>query len=151
MWFFPRDSVPSDLPTSSPNPDGWGLPVAAYPKSSCNTDQFIKAQTLILDVTICGNFAGAADVFTTTGCSGVCTDLVANPRNYDNAYFEISYIRVFSQGDAAGGVVSGEGTTPTGGADSPGSTSSDAGSSLLSGGLLSALAMLGLGMILLAL
>ncbi|OCB91539.1 hypothetical protein A7U60_g1217 [Sanghuangporus baumii] len=146
MWFFPRGSIPSDLPTSTPNPDGWGLPVAAYPKSSCNTDQFIKAQTLILDITICGNFAGAADVFTTTGCSGVCTDLVANPQNYDDAFFEISYIRVFSQGGAAGGTVSGGGTSTTG-ADGSSSTSGSGGIySLISGGSLLALAILGLGM-----
>ncbi|EJD07880.1 uncharacterized protein FOMMEDRAFT_130930 [Fomitiporia mediterranea MF3/22] len=110
MWFFPRSSIPSDLPTDNPNPDGWGLPSAAYPTSSCDSSKFLQAQTLILDITICGNFAGAADVFTSTGCSGVCTDLVKTPSNYDNAFFEISYIRVFSQnGSGSSGSGSGSG------------------------------------------
>ncbi|KAI5115817.1 hypothetical protein M0805_005589 [Coniferiporia weirii] len=101
-WFFPRSSVPSDLPTDSPDPDGWGLPTAFYPTSSCDTSTFIKPQTLILDITICGNFAGLSQVFSQT-CSGTCTDLVPIPSNYDNAYFEISYIRVFAQSGTAAG------------------------------------------------
>lgn len=100
MWFFPRASIPSDLPTANPNPDGWGLPVAAYPTSSCDTSKFIQPQTLIIDITVCGNFAGAADVFGAT-CSGTCTDLVGDPSNYKDAYFEISYIHVFAQDGSA--------------------------------------------------
>ncbi|KAH8110956.1 concanavalin A-like lectin/glucanase domain-containing protein [Phellopilus nigrolimitatus] len=97
LWFFARGSIPADLPTSAPNPDGWGTPTALYPTSSCNTAEFIKPQTLILDITVCGDFAGQAAVFAET-CSGTCTDLVPTASNYNNAYFEISYIRVFENG-----------------------------------------------------
>lgn len=100
IWFFPRGSVPADLPTDTPNPDGWGLPTAAYPTSSCDSSQFVKPQTLILDITICGNFAGQAATFAQT-CSGNCLDLVQTPSNYDNAYFEISYIKVFEQSNGS--------------------------------------------------
>ncbi|KAH8113075.1 concanavalin A-like lectin/glucanase domain-containing protein [Phellopilus nigrolimitatus] len=96
VWFFPRGSVPSDLSTDFPNPDGWGLPTAAYPTSSCDVSKYFSPQTLILDITICGNFAGQPGVFAQT-CSGNCVDLVQTPSNYDNAYFEISYIKVFEQ------------------------------------------------------
>lgn len=97
VYFFPRASIPSDVDTASPNPAGWGLPVAAYPTSSCDASQFVKQQTLILDITICGNFA--LNVFAQT-CSSVassCLDLVQTPSNYDDAYFEMKYVRVFAQ------------------------------------------------------
>ena len=72
-----------------------------------------------MNITICGNFAGAADVFTSTGCSGVCTNLVKTPSNYDKAFCEISYIEVFRQGSGGGGTT-GSGTA---GADTSTSTS----------------------------
>lgn len=99
MWFFPRGSIPSDVPTASPNPAGWGLPTAAYPTSSCDFNTFFTPQSLILETTICGDFAGNPPVYVQT-CSGVgngtCLDLVQDPTNFDQAYFEISYMRVFS-------------------------------------------------------
>jgi hypothetical protein len=97
IWFFNRSSIPTDLPTASPNPSIWTTPTAFFPSSSCDTSKFFGPQTLIFDTTICGNFAGAADVFNPT-CSGTCTDLVATASNYNNAYFEIAYVRVFSNG-----------------------------------------------------
>ena len=48
FWFFQRGSIPSDVPTTTPNPAGWGTPTAFYPTSSCDTSVFIKPQTLIL-------------------------------------------------------------------------------------------------------
>ncbi|CAE6513023.1 unnamed protein product [Rhizoctonia solani] len=97
VWFFQRSSIPSDMASASPNPNNWGTPTAAWPESSCNSSQFFGPQTIILDITLCGNFAGAAATFQAT-CSGVCTDLIKTPSNYNNAYFDINYLRVFSDG-----------------------------------------------------
>lgn len=47
IWFFTRSSVPGDMDTSSPNPDGWGTPTAFWPTSSCDTSKFFSPQTLI--------------------------------------------------------------------------------------------------------
>ncbi|EUC58241.1 glycosidase, putative, partial [Rhizoctonia solani AG-3 Rhs1AP] len=85
------------MASASPNPSNWGTPTAAWPESSCNSSQFFGPQTIILDITLCGNFAGAAATFQAT-CSGVCTDLIKTPSNYNNAYFDINYLRVFSDG-----------------------------------------------------
>lgn len=116
IWSFNRSSIPTDLATASPNPDGWPTPTAAYPSSSCDTTKFFGPQTIIFvrlrlrlcnpisplltmtcqDITICGNFAGEPSVFNPS-CSGLCTDLVADPSNYNDAYFEVSYLRIFTK------------------------------------------------------
>ncbi|KJA22372.1 glycoside hydrolase family 16 protein [Hypholoma sublateritium FD-334 SS-4] len=95
IWFFPRSSIPADLPTPNPNPSGWGTPTAFYPESTCDTTKFFGPQTMILDINVCGNFA--VDVWTT--CAAVapqCTDVVPIASTFDDAYFEIRYITVFS-------------------------------------------------------
>ncbi|KAF8314531.1 hypothetical protein DL93DRAFT_2167315 [Clavulina sp. PMI_390] len=94
IWFFPRASVPSDFNSTSPNPSNWGTPSAYYPSSSCSMTQFFTSQQLILDIDICGSYALGA--FSAT-CSGSCLDLVRTPTNYDDAYFEIQFIKVFSE------------------------------------------------------
>lgn len=100
VWFFPRQYIPADLPTDTPNPAGWGLPTAFYPQTACDFSKFFTPQTVIIDTTICGNFAGQPNVFSQT-CSGTCIDLVQIPENYDTAYFEISYIKLFEQCNGA--------------------------------------------------
>jgi len=126
IWFFQRGSIPSDVPTSSPNPSGWGEPTAFWPQSSCDTSQFFSPQTLIFDITICGNFAGAADVFNPT-CPGLCTDLVDTPSNYDDAYFEIRYVTFFTNSSSSASSISAS-SSATGSSSSPtGSSSSKSG------------------------
>lgn len=95
MWFFPRAKIPQDLPTPTPNPSGWGTPVAFYPQSTCNTQQFFGPQTMVLEIDVCGNFA--LNVFEQTCPNrGVCTDLIVDPNNYHDAFFEIRYITHFT-------------------------------------------------------
>ena len=95
VWFFPRDSIPSDLVAEAPQPTTWGTPMARWPASSCSPTKYFYNQSIIFDITLCGDFAGDATVFAET-CSGTCTDLVQDPTNYDNAYFEVQYVRVFT-------------------------------------------------------
>ncbi|GAA5975716.1 hypothetical protein JCM5350_002704 [Sporobolomyces pararoseus] len=99
VWFFPRSQIPSDLRDSSstPNPSSWGAPTAYYPESGCNINQYFAAQQITLNIALCGDWAGQPGVFNPT-CSGVCTDLVQDPSNYDNAYFEIASVRVYEGG-----------------------------------------------------
>ncbi|KDR67418.1 hypothetical protein GALMADRAFT_258371 [Galerina marginata CBS 339.88] len=96
IWFFPRPTVPADLSTATPNPANWGTPTAFYSSATCDTTKFFGPQTMILEIDVCGNFA--VDDFSST-CSAVaaqCTDVVPNPAAFDNAYFEIRYLTVFS-------------------------------------------------------
>jgi len=112
IWFFPRGKVPSDVPTSNPNPSGWGTPSAFFPQSSCDTTKFFGPQTLIFDTTLCGNFAGSPTVFNPS-CNGTCTDLIANPANFNDAFFEVRYVAVFSNSSTSSSSSSAGGSNPT--------------------------------------
>ncbi|PPQ90041.1 hypothetical protein CVT25_006358 [Psilocybe cyanescens] len=117
IWFFPRSgTIPADISTSAPNPAGWPTPVASYPISSCDVSRFFGPQTMILETNVCGNFA--VDVFATTCGSGKCTDLVTDPTNYNDAYWEIRSITVFSNGSGGSGTGSGGSSAPTTGSSS---------------------------------
>ncbi|KAK0230126.1 concanavalin A-like lectin/glucanase domain-containing protein [Armillaria fumosa] len=102
IWFWPRQDIPQSLTsaTSTSNMDtaDWGLPSASFPSSGCDLEKLFKPQKLILDITLCGNWAGTASIFNTQ-CSGSCVqDYVMGPGNptYDNAWFEISYLRTYT-------------------------------------------------------
>jgi len=104
MWYFPRASVPSDIGgTASPDPTTWGKASAWYPASSCDPGAAtFGPQIITLYVDICGAFAGQATVFAQS-CASVapnCSSLVADPANYNDAYWEINYLRVFTTGNA---------------------------------------------------
>ncbi|KAH9987105.1 concanavalin A-like lectin/glucanase domain-containing protein [Russula vinacea] len=92
IWFFSRANIPSSLQgnASSVDTSTLGKPVSNYPSGHCNIDQFFRAQNLIFDITLCGDFAGDPQVFAQT-CSGICYNdyVIGSPSNYDNAYFEV--------------------------------------------------------------
>jgi len=143
IWFFPRASIPSDLSVSnansSPNPDGWPKPSAFYPSTGCPTSTFFEPQFIILDITLCGDFAGALNVYNETcGPNGPGTvpsdaptnycytsNVMGDGSNYANAYFEVQYIRVWSNTTTA--------NSTTGGSSGSGGNSSSSGSGGSSG------------------
>lgn len=127
FWFFPRSKIPSDFSGSSPNPSGWGTPSADYSASGCNIGQFFGPQTLILDIDICGAFAGDGGAFSQT-CQGQCVDLLKTPSNYDQAYFEIQFIKVFTEGGSGTSTTSTGTSKQTGSSTSTSSTSTSTGS-----------------------
>ncbi|KAG8678237.1 hypothetical protein FRC08_017951 [Ceratobasidium sp. 394] len=122
-WFFPRNAIPADMTSAHPDPSTWGTPTAAWPESGCDSSKFFGPQTLIFDISICGAWAGEANTFQST-CpnQGSCLDLVRNPANYNNAYFEVAYVRIYSDGSsgAAGSVATNPSETASGsGASGP--------------------------------
>ncbi|TNY24713.1 glycoside hydrolase family 16 protein [Rhodotorula diobovata] len=100
VWFFPRADIPADLRSeaATPDPTTWGLPMASYPSTTCNINQYFAPQQLTINIALCGDWAGQPGVFSPTCGMGTCADYVKDPSNFDNAYFEISSIRVFSGG-----------------------------------------------------
>ncbi|TDL22547.1 hypothetical protein BD410DRAFT_814887 [Rickenella mellea] len=93
IWFFPRASIPADLSSDSPNPSGWSTPTASFPTSACDTPNFFGPQSIIFNINVCGSYPESNF---NPSCPGKCQDFVGVPSNYDNAYFEVSYLRVFT-------------------------------------------------------
>lgn len=101
IWFFPRDSIPSDLlGNSKPNPatSEWGVPQAKWSPSSCDYNTFIKNQTIVIDTTLMGDWAGSNfnNNVKEGKCQGTQAETVANPRNYDDASWRIRKIEVWN-------------------------------------------------------
>jgi hypothetical protein len=95
-WFFSRSSIPSDVQTT-PDPSSWGTALADYPNTDCSISDHFRNMSIIVNIDLCGDWAGAPSVYNTKyGCPGSCTDFVAaNPTAFEQAYFEFSYFKVF--------------------------------------------------------
>ncbi|TRM65640.1 glycoside hydrolase family 16 protein [Schizophyllum amplum] len=93
MWHFPRASIPGDITSGSPNPDGWGEPVAYFSSSTCDIGSHFYEHELTLDITLCGDWAGAT--YSSVGCPGSCAERVANPVNFHDAKFIVNYVAVY--------------------------------------------------------
>ena len=50
--FFPHGSVPSDLEADAPLPDTWGVPMARWPSTTCDTSKFFQNHSVIIDTTL---------------------------------------------------------------------------------------------------
>jgi len=100
VWFWPRndDSVPSDVMGSSTavDTDDWGTPAAAFPDTSCNISEFFQEHNIIINLTLCGDWAGSH--FGQDGCPGdTCVEYVnGSPSAFENAYFDIVSITVYT-------------------------------------------------------
>jgi len=144
IWFWNRANLPSNLqsPGSVIDTSGWGTPSAAYPSTTCNISQFFTAQKLVLDITLCGDWAGVPSVYNAT-CSGGSTGLCYNdnvigagsPR-YDNAYFVINYARVYTVDGLPASVSSSLHHSSTSTSNSPSPTATGSTSSSNSGPVL---------------
>ncbi|KAF9443774.1 glycoside hydrolase family 16 protein [Macrolepiota fuliginosa MF-IS2] len=98
VFFWPRNSgsVPSDVRNggSTVDTDNWGTPTAFFPNTSCDLTQHFSAHNIIINLTFCGDFAGA--VYSQDGCPGACVDFVNNnPSAFTNSYFDFTSIRVY--------------------------------------------------------
>jgi hypothetical protein len=81
-WRFDRSSIPRDITAKKPNPSGWGTPVAAFPSTDCDMGSHFFDQSLVIDTTLCGDWAGTASVYGASGCPGTCAEAVADPTNF---------------------------------------------------------------------
>jgi len=93
-WFFSRDQIPDDINSGSPNPQNWGAPYALWSSATCPTSQYFGAQSIVINITLCGDWAGA--VYPGDGqCPGSCADAVADPSNFDTAQWHINSVQVW--------------------------------------------------------
>lgn len=101
MWFFSRDSEPSDLTNttvSNPDPSTWGEPTADFPSSHCNIGNHFRNASIIMNIALCGDWAGAQGIYKgQDDCPSTCHNFVANNATaFEDAYWEVKSFRVFS-------------------------------------------------------
>ncbi|THH31666.1 hypothetical protein EUX98_g2499 [Antrodiella citrinella] len=97
VWFWSRNSnVPSDVSSGATtiNTDNWGEPFAYFPDTSCDIDSHFGEQNIIINLTFCGDWAGA--VYGSDGCPSSCVDYVNNnPSAFTNAYFDFQWLKIY--------------------------------------------------------
>lgn len=99
MWQFGRGAAPADIADGIPDPSTWGLASADFPNTNCGMDGHFRNQSLIVNIDLCGQFAGG--VYPESGCPGTCTDFVANnPSAFEKAYWEFGAFKVYQATDA---------------------------------------------------
>ncbi|KAF3398364.1 hypothetical protein F1880_006063 [Penicillium rolfsii] len=98
VWMFARDDIPSDISnSSSPDPSTWGKALADFPSTHCDIGSHFKNQSIIANIDICGDLAGATSYYTNLyDCPDTCTQFAAeNGANFTNAYWEFNSFKVY--------------------------------------------------------
>ncbi|GAA5974967.1 hypothetical protein JCM11641_006783 [Rhodosporidiobolus odoratus] len=107
MWQIARaDADVVDM--DKPDPSKWGLPVAAWPSTSCSTDYFTE-QTLAITLGVCGSRPEATWDDTCSDVADSCAEYVKTGANIANAVWEFNSLRLYS-------VKAGKGSASEGGA-----------------------------------
>jgi len=126
FWFWSRpdipDSIKSATSTSTIDPSTWGPPSASYPTTTCNYTQYFSPQQLVFTTTLCGVWAGVPSIYQSTCPSGgkapnsCVADNVIGPGSptYDEAYWEVSYVRTYLAAGSQPGAPSASSTSPSG-------------------------------------
>ncbi|CAG7560202.1 unnamed protein product [Fusarium equiseti] len=100
IWHFPRGAIPADIVAKRPDPKKWGLPQSLFGGSKCNVNDYFRDMRLVLNINFCGDYGEG-----TWASSEVCRDLAPtcreyvakNPTAFQEAYFDVSYIDVYSR------------------------------------------------------
>ncbi|RDB18969.1 putative glycosidase C21B10.07 [Hypsizygus marmoreus] len=100
VWFWSRNdaAVPADVKdgASAVNTDSWGTPAAYFPNTSCDIPQHFNQHNIIINLTLCGDWAGSVYPGS-SGCPSTCVDFVDNnPSSFVNAYFDFASLTVYS-------------------------------------------------------
>lgn len=67
VWNFLRDGVPADIAGGSPDPSSWGEATADFPNTGCDIDSHFSNQTIIINISLCGSWAGGT-AYTESTC-----------------------------------------------------------------------------------
>ncbi|KAK2609422.1 hypothetical protein N8I77_002919 [Diaporthe amygdali] len=101
IWSWPKASVPADLTSGSPNPEGWGTPSSDFKTSNggCNLGDNFQAQTIIINTDFCGSMIDDDTWTSETYCSNVastCKAYVAGqPAAFSEAYWLFNSIKLY--------------------------------------------------------
>ncbi|KIM56707.1 glycoside hydrolase family 16 protein [Scleroderma citrinum Foug A] len=111
IWFWSRPNVPKPITqatsTSPLDVADFGTPHASFSPATCNISQYFSPQNLVIDTNLCGGWAGLPSLYSPdcgTGATGLCyNDSVVGPGSprFDNAYWDISYVRTYTSAAVA--------------------------------------------------
>ncbi|KAH9940488.1 concanavalin A-like lectin/glucanase domain-containing protein [Epithele typhae] len=108
IWFWSRADIPASITsaTNSIDVSDWGTPSASYSTSStCDIGKLFGPQQLILDITLCGDWAGVPSVYTPScggdGSANACyiNSVINEGKAYNDAWLEMNYVKVFATSD----------------------------------------------------
>ncbi|KAH7101771.1 concanavalin A-like lectin/glucanase domain-containing protein [Auriculariales sp. MPI-PUGE-AT-0066] len=142
IWFFPRSEVPEALSAKTNattiDTSTLGTPVAQLASgSNCDIKSNFDPQKVIINISLCGNFAGKTEVLNQSGCAVPADKTCYNqyvlgydqPEDfYKEAYFEVVSHRIFTTPSATvtiaepGGVTEDKPATDTPGGGNNGGT-----------------------------
>ncbi len=110
IWFFSRGSEPGDINSANPNPSNWGNPTGSFTGGSgCDIDSHFMNNNIVFDTTFCGDWAGNvwSQDSTCSALAPTCQAYVQNnPDAFQDAYWAVNYLKVYTQGSAVSGVAS---------------------------------------------
>lgn len=112
VWLFPRDELPADLVAGHPDSSTWTRKPLAKFTGKGDFGTTFKDMQLIINIDFCGDWAGNAGVWASSGAqkttgASTCVEYVgANPQVYKNAYFEIGSIEFYTKGGGAANATS---------------------------------------------
>ncbi|KAJ5972993.1 Concanavalin A-like lectin/glucanase subgroup [Penicillium vulpinum] len=97
VWQWVRSKIPADVTSGSPDPSTWGQAFADFPSTDCDIGSHFKNQSIIINISLCGDWAGAKKYYTTqSSCPGTCKDFVRdNATSFDTAYWEFGSFKVY--------------------------------------------------------
>ena len=72
FWSRNANNVPDDVRNGNTviNTDKWGTPFAYFPSTDCDIDAYFGWHHIVINLTLCGDWAGSA--FGGDGCHGSC-------------------------------------------------------------------------------
>jgi len=108
MWFWARNdsSVPDEVrragfasqKAKQINPGNWGTPYANFGNSACDVSKF-KPQNIIINLTLCGDWAGSSYPST---CPKTCVQHVEeDASDFEQAAWNIASLTVWSPANAS--------------------------------------------------
>ncbi|KAJ7859104.1 glycoside hydrolase family 16 protein [Mycena leptocephala] len=100
IWFWTRSDpdVPVGVRTggSTVITENWGTPSATFPSTTCDIAAFVP-HNIIINLTLCGDWAGDASIYASAGCPSTCVDFVNNnPASFTDAFFQFNSINVYT-------------------------------------------------------
>ncbi|GAA6029976.1 hypothetical protein NBRC10512_003669 [Rhodotorula toruloides] len=89
IWFWSHGGtdLPKNIASGAPDMSTWGKPSARWPKSSCDIGKYFQDH---------GDWAGAVWPSECSAKAPTCADYVADPTHFNDAWWEVASIKVYS-------------------------------------------------------